>query len=103
MTRNLGLKGRHKLHDQWNSCFYIVAKKIPNLPVYRLKPESGTSSERTFHRGHLLPIGEFVRFPTLIKCSLSDSREQNDLPSEGEMERAVEALQQPFPEIYLKN
>lgn len=39
----------------------IVQEKLPNLPVYRLKPEAGTGGIRTLHRDHLLPIGESVR------------------------------------------
>lgn len=63
LVRNLGLKGKHKLQDKWNSLPYVVIAKLPNLPVYRIKPERGTGVTRTIHRDHLLPIGYLVRFP----------------------------------------
>lgn len=46
-----------------NSVPHIVVAKLPNVPVYRLKPEGGTGREKTLHRDHLLPIGQSVRFP----------------------------------------
>lgn len=64
LIKNLGLTGKHKLQDKWNSFPYIVVKKLPDLPVYRLKPERGMGGIRTLHRDHLLPIGESVRLPT---------------------------------------
>lgn len=64
LIKNLGFTGKHKLQDKWNSLPYIVVKKLPDLPVYRLKPERGMGSIRTLHRDHLLPIGESVRLPT---------------------------------------
>lgn len=47
LVRNLGLTGKHKLQDRWNSLPYIVIAKLPNLPVYRVKPERGTGIVRT--------------------------------------------------------
>lgn len=64
LIKNLGLTGKHKLQDRWNSLPYIVVKKLPDLPVYRLKPERGSGGIQTLHRDHLLPIGESVRFTT---------------------------------------
>lgn len=61
LIKNLALTGKHKLQDRWNSLPYIVQEKLSNLPVYRLKPETGTGGIRTLHRDHLLPIGESVR------------------------------------------
>ncbi|CAI5657555.1 unnamed protein product [Oreochromis niloticus] len=61
LVRNLGLTGKHKLQDRWNSLPYIVIAKLPNLPVYCVKPERGTGIVRTVHRDHLLPIGYMVR------------------------------------------
>ncbi|KAG1926671.1 interleukin-1 receptor accessory protein-like 1-A [Pimephales promelas] len=62
LVRNVGLKGKHKLQDKWCSVPHLVVEQLPNLPVYRVKPENGFGRERTLHRDHLLPIGEFVRF-----------------------------------------
>lgn len=61
LIRNLAITGKHKLQDRWNSLPYLVMEKLPNLPVYRVKPETGTGSVRTLHRDHLLPIGDSVR------------------------------------------
>lgn len=59
--KNLAITGKHKLQDRWNSLPYLVMEKLPNLPVYRVKPETGTRSVRTLHQDHLLPIGDKVR------------------------------------------
>lgn len=61
LTRNLGMTGKNKLGDKWNSVPYLIVEKLNNLPVYRLKPESGMGSVRTLHRDHLLPVGDDVR------------------------------------------
>lgn len=61
LVRNRGITGKHKLQDRWNSLPYIVIAKLPNLPVYRVKPERGTGIVKTIHRDHLLPIGYLVR------------------------------------------
>lgn len=65
LIRNLGLKGKHKLQDRWSSIPHTVVEKLPNVPVYRLKPEGVLGREKTLHRDHLLPIGEFIRFPKI--------------------------------------
>lgn len=62
LLKNLGLKGKHKLESRWNSTPHVVVGKLPNLPVYRVRPEGG-GKPRTLHRDHLLPIGESVRMP----------------------------------------
>lgn len=61
LLRNFGVTGKHKLKDKWRSLPYIVVGKMPNLPVYQVKPERGTGSVKTVHRNHLLPIGHLVR------------------------------------------
>lgn len=63
LVRNLGLPGKHKLQDKWNPLPYLVIEKLPNLPVYRVKPERGLGVVKTLHRDHLLPIGYLVRMP----------------------------------------
>lgn len=67
LVKNLGLKGKHKLQDRWSSVPHVVVEQLPNLPVYRVKPEDGFGRERTLHRDHLLPIGEFVRFGNSVE------------------------------------
>lgn len=61
LVKNLATTGKQKLQDRWNSLPYLVLEKLQNLPVYRVKPKSGTGGVRTLHRDHLLPIGEEVR------------------------------------------
>ncbi|XP_035809415.2 uncharacterized protein LOC118471094 [Amphiprion ocellaris] len=63
LLKNLGLKGKHKLQSRWSAVPYEVVEKLPNLPVYRIRPESGNGCLKTFHRDHLLPIGQLVRMP----------------------------------------
>ncbi|XP_073318838.1 retrovirus-related Pol polyprotein from transposon 412 [Pagrus major] len=41
LVRNLGITGKHKLQDRWNSLPYVVLAQLPHLPVYRVKPERG--------------------------------------------------------------
>nr|XP_013767485.1 PREDICTED: uncharacterized protein LOC102206490 [Pundamilia nyererei] len=61
LIRNVGLTGKHKLQDRWKSIPYIVITQLPNLPVYKVKPEQGSGGVKTLHRDHLLPIGYLVR------------------------------------------
>ncbi|KAI3353735.1 hypothetical protein L3Q82_004965 [Scortum barcoo] len=58
LLRNLGLKGKHKLESRWSPIPYVVLGKMPNLPVYKVKPETGGGGVKTLHRDHLLPIGQ---------------------------------------------
>lgn len=69
LIRALGISGKHKLKGKWNPQPYVVVGKLPNLPVYRVKPESGHGVVRTLHRDHLLPIGILVRIPELTEGS----------------------------------
>lgn len=72
--KNLGLKGKHKLQSRWKLSPFTVIEKLPNLPVYRVKPEGARGPVKTIHREHLLPIGQLVRVPG------SDEDEQPQLP-----------------------
>jgi len=65
LLRNLGLKGKHKLESRWSPIPYVVLGKMPNLPVYKVKPEGGGGAVKTLHRDHLLAIGQLVRMPTV--------------------------------------
>ncbi len=75
LVPNLGITGKHKLQDRWNSLPYVVTAKLPNLPVYRVKPGRETGIVKTVHRDHLLPIGY------LAKLSLqSEEKTQPEKP-----------------------
>lgn len=63
LIKNLGLKGKHKLETRWSSVPCVICEKLPNLPVYRVKPETGQVRIKTLHRDKLLPIGQLVRWP----------------------------------------
>ncbi|XP_049321873.1 uncharacterized protein LOC125782292 [Astyanax mexicanus] len=63
LLRNFGVTGKHKLQNKWRIMPYVVVGKMENLPVYRVKPESGGGEVKTVHRNHLLPIGCLVRMP----------------------------------------
>lgn len=65
LLKNLGLKGKHKLENRWYDVPYVVVDKMPNLPVYRVKPMDGKGKLKTLHRDNLLPIGDLVRIPIL--------------------------------------
>lgn len=44
LVRALGGTGKQKLKDKWASLPYVVLDKLPNLPVYRVRPEMGTGA-----------------------------------------------------------
>lgn len=53
------------MENRWNDVPYVVVDKMPNLPVYRVKPVDGKGKFKTLHRDNLLPIGDLVRIPVL--------------------------------------
>lgn len=65
LLRNLGLKGKHKLESRWSSVPHVIVGKLPNLPVYRVKPKDGKGGVKTIHRDHLLPISQSMRMPEM--------------------------------------
>lgn len=67
LLRNVGLQGKHKLESRWSSVPYVVVGRLPNLPVYKVRPEDGRSGVKTMHRDHLLPISQSLRMPG-VKC-----------------------------------
>uniref|UniRef100_A0AAY4AVH5 Gypsy retrotransposon integrase-like protein 1 n=1 Tax=Denticeps clupeoides TaxID=299321 RepID=A0AAY4AVH5_9TELE len=69
LVKNLGLHGKHKLQSRWGFVPYRVKRKLPNLPVYQVQPETGTGKMKVLHRDHLLPIGEAVRLPSTVELT----------------------------------
>lgn len=55
---NCGLQGKQKLADSCKSMPYIVESQMSNLPVFWLRPEDGDGLVKSFHRNHLLPVGQ---------------------------------------------
>uniref|UniRef100_A0A674CT74 Gypsy retrotransposon integrase-like protein 1 n=1 Tax=Salmo trutta TaxID=8032 RepID=A0A674CT74_SALTR len=74
LIRNLGLHGKHKLADRWVSTPYVVESQMSNVPVFRLKPESGDGPNKILHRNHLLPLGQKVRLEPVVNIELTPSR-----------------------------
>ena len=57
LIRNVVLMGKHKLADKWARHPYIVmGQPDKNIPVYKVKRESGKGQEKTLHRNMLLPF-----------------------------------------------
>ena len=56
LVRKVGIKGKHKLADQWDSEVYTV-QSIPNpeIPVFKVRSSSGKVT-KTLHRNMLLPF-----------------------------------------------
>lgn len=57
LVRNVRIRGKHKLADRWESEVYVVVKRVPDLPVYTVRPETKDGPLRTLHRDLLLPCG----------------------------------------------
>ncbi|XP_028297544.1 uncharacterized protein LOC114459527 [Gouania willdenowi] len=55
LVRNVRLRGKHKLSDKWEQDIYVVLYQVGELPVYKVKPETGDGPVRTLHRDLLLP------------------------------------------------
>ena len=57
LVRKVGIKGKHKLADIWESETYLVLRKpMPDVPVYIVQKESSNAKPRTLHRNMLLPF-----------------------------------------------
>ncbi|KAK0154027.1 hypothetical protein N1851_003891 [Merluccius polli] len=56
LVRNLRLRNKHKLADEWESSVYEVLKQMRDLPVYMVQPIDGDGPVRTLHRDLLLPL-----------------------------------------------
>jgi transposase InsO family protein len=56
LVRKLGLKGKHKLADRWESDVYKIVSHDPNAPVYTVVKENGTGKTKVLHRNHIMPI-----------------------------------------------
>ncbi|KAK7893106.1 hypothetical protein WMY93_022258 [Mugilogobius chulae] len=73
---NIPKRFKHKLSDKWEEGIYVVVHRAGELPVYKVKPESGDGPSRTLHRDLLLP------------CSfLTDSDENLPSPEHSPVQR----------------
>ena len=57
LARNVGLQGKHKLADSWDSNPYVVLE-MPNtdIPVYKVRRRDKVGPVRCLHRNLLLPF-----------------------------------------------
>ena len=57
LVRNVGLQGKHKLADRWDSNSYVVLE-MPNadIPVYKVRRRDRVGPVRCLHRNLLLPF-----------------------------------------------
>ena len=56
LVKECAFDGPHKLKDRWSEdLFTVLGKPNPDIPVYKVRPESGGRT-RTLHRNLLLPV-----------------------------------------------
>uniref|UniRef100_A0A3B3DXT9 Gypsy retrotransposon integrase-like protein 1 n=1 Tax=Oryzias melastigma TaxID=30732 RepID=A0A3B3DXT9_ORYME len=55
LVRSVRLRGKHKLADKWEADVYVVVRRVGDLPVYTVRPETKQGPTRTLHRDLLLP------------------------------------------------
>ena len=56
LVKNVKLRGNRKLADKWESDVYLVEEQCgEEMPVYKVRPETGDGPQRTLHRNMLLP------------------------------------------------
>lgn len=61
-VKNLGVRGRNKIQDQWESVPYqVIGKPCPDDEVYTVRPLEGDGRTRTMNRVHLLRSSEVVK------------------------------------------
>jgi len=77
LVRNLSIRGKQKLADRWEDTTYLVTRKIPDLPVYAVRPERG-GKERVLHRNLLLPFNVIPQFQDKRPPAPGDTREPQE-------------------------
>ena len=61
---------------------------MPNLPVYKIKPQSGKGKMKTLLRHHLLPIRDFVWIPVPDNTEVVQTRPSAKVHAKKSHERA---------------
>ncbi|KAL0147798.1 hypothetical protein M9458_056875, partial [Cirrhinus mrigala] len=69
LVRNVRIRGKDKLVDKWESDIYVVVKRVENLPVYTIRPETKEGLFHTLHRDLLLPCG-FLPVPEKVDAAV---------------------------------
>ena len=88
LVPNVGLRGKQKLADRWESQPYVVCRQ-PNedIPVYVVKPDNTRSRKtRTLHRNLLLPFMSIFDWHAQEENLLNavDESQVNELDTDGE-------------------
>ena len=64
LVKQVGLKGKHKIADKWDTEPYVViGKPDEKMPVYEIRRHDGTGKARTVHRNLILPLALPVMEP----------------------------------------
>ena len=77
LVRNLSIRGKQKLGDRWEDTTYLVTRKIPDLPVYAVRPERD-GKERVLHRNLLLPFNVIPQLQDKRPPAPGDTREPHE-------------------------
>ena len=65
LVKKVGIKGKHKLADIWESTPYVViSQPMPDIPLYMVKKENSTNKPKPLHRNMLLP---FNSLPSILE------------------------------------
>ena len=65
LVKKVGIKGKHKLADIWESTPYVViSQPMPDIPLYMVKKENSTNKPKPLHRNMLLP---FNALPSILE------------------------------------
>ena len=84
LIRTLGLRGKHKLADKWEQEPYIVVEKpIPDVPVFKVRPEHSAGRVKTLYRNQLLPFTSLPSSPLLETHPGSDVRPRQQRKDKG--------------------
>jgi len=92
LVRNLHLKGRHKIQDNWMGTIYIVTDRLNEEgSVYTVVPEDGSGEAKVLHRMHLrLAPGEMAQ-----QSSDVESACESHVGSESEGHGSISASRSP--------
>ncbi|MEE4247445.1 MAG: RNase H-like domain-containing protein [Kangiellaceae bacterium] len=96
LIRNVGVRGKHKISDRWQSVVYVVrGQPDESVPVYRVAREDGKAVDKVLHRNLLLPIGSIPFEETMqtsrrkVKSREQEPEEEEELESDSEEELVV--------------
>ena len=111
LVRNVGLQGKHKLADRWDSHPCIILE-IPNsdIPVFKVRRRDKVGPARCLHRNMLLPFnsipcedtGEIRKDPTNF-CRRKQSAPADSSSNHSESESDAEIPRYIIPQRRIRN